>query len=58
MHRDDGVMLEKDYPYVSGETEKAHSCKHDEDKVKYWVVDPDDNKIVKDVEEAMDKVKE
>ena len=57
MYRDDGVMLDKDYPYRSGETGKAHSCKHDEDKVKYFVVDPDDNKIVENVEEAMEKVK-
>lgn len=57
MYRDDGVMLDRDYPYISGETKKAHSCKYDEDKVKYWVFDPDDNKIENDMEWALDKIK-
>lgn len=50
-------MLEKDYPYISGETRETHSCKYDKDKVEYYVADPSYAIIRESVEEAMEKVK-
>lgn len=35
--KDQGIMLDSDYPYQSGNTQTEHACEHDESKVVGYV---------------------